>query len=103
MRRLLIGALILVAVFAAAFAVVFVLTSGPTLPTTAVLAYEFKAGTTATYDVSVLVTTTVSSGGATSVSHTKVEVVTHATVLRTDSAGAAVVRVSVAQPAMTVD
>src|SRR5689334_5712268 len=99
MRRIIVS----VVVLAAAFAAVFILRQGTSLPTSAMLAYQFKAGTSATYDLTLTVTNTVSSGTTSSTSHTLVTLATHAKVMRVDSSGAAVLSVGIDQPTVTVD
>jgi hypothetical protein len=99
MRRIIVGVVVLVAAFVA----VFILRRGSSLPTSAMLAYQFKAGTSATYDLTLAVTNTVSSGATNSTSHTLVTLATHAKVVRVDSAGAADLAIAIDQPTVTVD
>jgi len=97
MRRIIIaGALVVVA-----FAIVLYSRNNSALPTHTVLAYEFKSGNEATYDVALVVTNTVQSGASAAPSITKVNVATHEKVLSTDAHGATV-RVTVEQPSVQV-
>ena len=99
MRRIVIAVALVVVAFAI---VLYSRINSNTLPTHTVLAYEFKSGNDATYDVALVVTNTVQSGASAAPSITKVNVATHEKVLSTDANGATV-QVTVEQPSVQVD
>src|SRR5689334_2446764 len=97
MRRGPIVPIVVVILIILAFIAVYIVRRGSTLPTSTVLAYAFKTGNTAAYDVSLVVTNTVGTGPTASTSKTNVDVVTHVTVLSATN-DTAQVRVSLDQP-----
>ena len=99
MRRAIVGVLVLVVTFA----VIFYVRREPPRPLAAILGYDFQVGREATYDISLVVKTTVGSGAHRTTSVMTVVVPSHAKVLSIDKANVATLRISLDRPTIRVD